>query len=290
MVAQAAAQGAPRMTRAAAAQALGADPAQLEQALAGYETSAGSAQPTGPGLRVDQAAAALSVLADGRRVSVINAPAGSGKTRVLAEIARAWRAAGLGPVIGITASQSARNTLAAGGIESYNCAQFLGHLPGQRGALGPVTLTEGTLLAVDEASMMPGPDLADLISLAAECGGKVIAAGDISQLQAVQNGGGMSLLADRLGHVRLAEPVRFAAPWEQAASLRLRDGDITVLADYDQHARITGGDPERMLDAAATAYFALTIEGTDVLLMAADHSLRRELSRRIRDDLIRLGH
>src|SRR5579863_7171385 len=99
----------------------------------------------------------------------------------------------------------------------------------------------------------------------------------------------MSLLADRLGYVRLAEPVRFRAPWEQAASLRLRDGDVTVLADYDQHARIKGGEPEQMLDAAAAAYTALTLEGTDVLLMAADHSLRRELSRRIRDELVRLG-
>jgi hypothetical protein len=42
-------------------------------------------------------------------------------------------------------------------------------------------------------------------------------------------------------------------------------------------------------DAAAAAYVALTIEGTDTLLMAADHALRRELSRRIRDDLLRLG-
>ena len=44
-----------------------------------------------------------------------------------------------------------------------------------------------------------------------------------------------------------------------------------------------------MLDAAAAAYVALTLDGTDTLLMAADHALRRELSRRIRDDLIRLG-
>ncbi len=105
----------------------------------------------------------------------------------------------------------------------------------------------------------------------------------------MQNGGGMSLLADRLGYARLAEPVRFRAAWEQAASLRLRDGDTTVLAEYDQHARITGGDPEQMMDAAAAAYTALTAEGTDALLMAADHTLRRELSRRIRDDLLRLG-
>ena len=44
-----------------------------------------------------------------------------------------------------------------------------------------------------------------------------------------------------------------------------------------------------MMDAAAADYLALTLDGTDVLLMAADHALRRELSRRIRDDLIRLG-
>ncbi len=117
----------------------------------------------------------------------------------------------------------------------------------------------------------------------------MILAGDTSQLQAVENGGGMSLLADRLGYVRLAEPVRFRAAWEQAASLRLRDGDTTVLAEYDQHGRIIGGDPEQMMDAAAAAYVALTADGTDTLLMAADHALRRELSRRIRDDLIRLG-
>ena len=270
---------APRMTREAAA-----------RALAGRAGAEQDAPRTGSGLRADQAAAALALLSDGRRVSVLDAPAGSGKTRVLAEIARVWAAAGLGPVIGITAAQSARNTLAGGLPVSYNSAQFLGHLPGRRGARGPMPIAAGTLLAVDEASMMPGPDLADLITLAEASGAKLIVAGDTRQLQAVHNGGGMTLLAGRLGYARLAEPVRFRAPWEQAASLRLRDGDSTVLTEYDQQARISGGDPEQMLDAAAAAYVALTSVGTDVLLMAADHHLRRELSRRIRDDLIRLGH
>jgi hypothetical protein len=153
MVAEAAAQAAPRMTRAEAAHVLGADLQPLEHALVGRASDTDGAQRTGSGLREDQAAAALSVLTDGRRVSVINAPAGSGKTRVLAEVARAWAAAGLGPVIGITASQSARNTLAAGVTESYNSAQFLGHLPGQRGARGPHPIAPGTLLVIDEASI-----------------------------------------------------------------------------------------------------------------------------------------
>jgi ATP-dependent exoDNAse (exonuclease V) alpha subunit len=221
-------------------------------------------------------------------VSVINAPAGSGKTRVLAEIARIW-AAGGGAVIGITASQSARNTLAAGVPRSCNSAQFLGLLPGRRGARGPVPIGPGTLLLIDEASMLSGPDLADLIAYAKARGAKIILAGDISQLQAVENGGGMSLLAGALGYARLSEPVRFRASWEQQASLRLRDGDTTVLAEYDQHARITGGDPEQMIDAATAAYVALATDGTDVLLMAAGHALRRELNRRIRDELTTLG-
>ena len=288
MLAQARADTAPRLTRAQAAHALGANPEHLEDALTSRAPDTHDRR-TRTALRADQAAAALSALTDGRRVSVLNAPAGSGKTRVLAEAGQAWTAAGLGQVIGITASQSARNTLAAGVPESYNTAQFLGHLPGRRGARGPVEAGAAPLLLVDEASMMPGPDLADLVSYTEARGGKVILAGDTSQLQAVENGGGMSLLADALGYARLARPVRFRAAWERAASLRLRDGDTTVLAEYDQHARITGGDPEQMMDAAAKAYVALTVSGTDTLLMAADHALRRELNRRIRDDLITLG-
>ena len=198
------------------------------------------------------------MLTDGRRVSVINAPAGSGKTWVLAAAGRAWAAAGLGRVIGITPSQSARNTLAAGVPESYNTAQFLGHLPGRRGARGPVPLRPGHLVLIDEASMVSTPDLADVITQAAAADAKVILAGDTQQLQAVENGGGMSLLAGALGYARLTEPVRFRAAWEQAASLRLRDGDTSVLAEYDQHGRIRGGTPEQMTDAAAAAYVALT--------------------------------
>ncbi|HEY6313557.1 MAG TPA: AAA family ATPase [Streptosporangiaceae bacterium] len=150
-------------------------------------------------------------------------------------------------------------------------------------------LAPGDLVLMDEASMTANPDLADVIAQAASNGAKLILAGDTQQLQAVENGGGLSLLAGALGFVQLAEPVRFRAAWEQAASLRLRAGDASVLADCDQHARIRGGDPEQMIDAAAAHYLALALDGTDVLLMAADHALRRELSHRIRDDLIRLG-
>jgi conjugative relaxase-like TrwC/TraI family protein len=71
MLAQARARRAPRLTRARAARALGADPARLDAALAGRVDAAQDTR-TRTGLRTDQAAAALSVLTDGTRVSVIN--------------------------------------------------------------------------------------------------------------------------------------------------------------------------------------------------------------------------
>jgi thymidine kinase len=114
---------------------------------------------------------------------VINAPAGSGKSTVLTLAGRAWRAAGTGRVIGVTPSQSARNTLAAGIPESWNSARFLGHLPGWPGARGPVQAGPGDLVAVDEASKLSTRDLADIVTLADQSGAKVIMAGDTAQLQ-----------------------------------------------------------------------------------------------------------
>jgi hypothetical protein len=288
LVTQAQAQGAPVMSLEQAARALGASVTQLDAALTQPAPDA-HAGVTQTGLRVDQAAAAYAALTDQRRVTVINAPAGSGKTWVLTAAGRAWQASGTGRVIGITPSQSARNTLAAGIPQSYNSAQFLGDLPGRPGARGPIRLEPGDLVTVDETSMLASHDLAEIVDHADRNGAKVIMAGDTEQLQAVEDGGGMTLLADTLGYVRLAEPVRFAAEWERAASLRLRAGDASVLAEYDQHGRIISGDPETVMDAIARDYVALRLDRKDVLLNVPDHARRRELSRRIRDDLIHLG-
>ena len=292
LIAQAQAGGAPRMERAAAAQALGADAARLQAQLQEASTSAASiAERTGAGLRLDQAAAAYYLLTSDRRAEVLAGPAGSGKTRTLAGIARAWRQAWMGEVIGLTTSQAARNVLADAGVDrAYNTARFLGHRGGQRGALGSQQIRPGTLLVLDEASTISMPDLAAIVAIAEDKGGKVILAGDHEQLTAVQSGGGMMMLARQLGYVQLAEPVRFRHEWERTASLRLRAGDTSVLADYDEHGRIRGGSPEQMMEQAYRGWLADHLEGKDALLLARTEDQARELSRRARDDLIRYGH
>ena len=55
--------------------------------------------------------------------------------------------------------------------------------------------------------------LATLTEYAARNSGKLVLAGDQEQLAAVEGGGAMTLLADKLGYVQLTEPVRFTAAW-----------------------------------------------------------------------------
>jgi hypothetical protein len=278
LVAHAQTQGAPRLPSDLAARRLGADPALFEAQLHGRPPD-GREQPAPRGLRLDQAAALWHVLTSARTVEIITGPAGTGKTRVLATAGSLWD----GPVFGTATSQNATNELRAAGIQvAANTTRLLADLT--EGRIPP-----GSLIVADEGSMISATHLAALTEYAARNSCKLVLAGDQEQLAAVEGGGAMTLLADRLGYVQLAEPVRFTAAWERGASLRFRQGDATALDEYDQHGRIRGAPPDQAMDQAAHAYVASYLDGRDVLLMAADWARCRELSARIRDDLIHLG-
>jgi hypothetical protein len=283
-------EGAPRLKREEAAELLGADVTALDAQLRERAARArDSGRRTPSGLRLDQAAALYYALTSPRTAEALVGPAGSGKTRALAEAARVWRATGL-PVIGLATAQAARNVLAEAGVPlAENTAQFLGHLPEKRGALGIRDLQPGTLILIDEASMMSIADLADIYCYAAghEC--RVITAGDGEQLTAVEGGGGFALHARELGYVQLAEAVRFDEQWEQEASLGLRAGQQSALLEYHGRGRVTGAGPEQAMDMARAAYVSHYLKGTDTLLIAASHESCGELSRRVRDDLVHLG-
>jgi conjugative relaxase-like TrwC/TraI family protein len=279
---------APALDREEAARLLGADADTLDAALHARAQDA-QAQVTQTGLRMDQAAAIGYAATTARVADVLDAPAGSGKTTSLIAAGKAWAAAGKGRVIGVTPSQASRNTLAAGGFECWNFAQFLGHTKEERCARPPVPIGPGDLVLIDEGSMFGTADLTDTLAYVASRDAKAIVAGDSQQLQAVENGGAMALLARENGYVQLAIPVRFDAQWERDASLRLRLGDATVLDEYDQHGRIRGGPLEQMTEQAAKAYVASYLAGENALLMTQERERARELARRVSGDLLHLG-
>jgi hypothetical protein len=297
--------GAPRVAPGRAAAALGADGARIEALLwrehsrhgaAGSADGASGAPGgadaplSGAGLTDDQAQAAYGVLTSGRAIDILVGAAGTGKTRTVATLARIWRDAGVGRVIGLTASTNAAHVLAGEGVaESHNLAAFLGRIKGSDQTRGHLPVRPGDLLIVDEASMVPTADLAAVEDIATRHGAKILLTGDTEQLSALGAGGAMRLLADEHGYYQLQTVQRFEQEWERTASLRLRAGDADVLADYDQRGRILDGTLEEMSDAAYQRWLADHLSGNASVLLTGTNAQAAELSRRARDELAALG-
>ena len=186
-----------------------------------------------PGLSVDQAEAARQVLTSGRRVEALVGPAGTGKTYTMGTVARVWRAAG-GAVVGLAVAETAAQTLAVdAGIATVNIAKLLFEhtqrtpaeqaRPGWQARYG---IKPGMLVILDEAGMASRQVIDQVSRLCHTADAKLLLVGDHEQLTSPDAGGTFRLVVDCVGAARLGEVRRFAADWEAAASLRLRDGDV----------------------------------------------------------------
>jgi conjugative relaxase-like TrwC/TraI family protein len=296
---QAQAQGAPKLEREQAARLLGADAQALEAYIAAGCPA--SRERTATGLRMDQAVAAYRALVSGDRMDIMVGPAGAGKTHVLAAVAGAWRAAGMGRVIGLTMTSAARENLrdASPHIEGYNLAQFLGHDPDLgREARGTVAIGPGAMILLDEATTASREDLEAVTRAAGRQGAKVLGTGDDGQQQAVEAGGAFAMLVRRMAHSQLTEaqrlihPAEMDAEWEADASLALRAGGRGAegaLRAYDDHGRLRGGGYEQMAEAAAQHYLAELLAGKDVILTAQQNTECRDLGRRVQEQLRKWG-
>ena len=297
--------GAPRVAPERAAAELGTDRAQVEARLwrehgqpgAASAPDSADAAPGGAttplsraGLTDDQAQAAYGILTSGRAIDILVGAAGTGKTRVVAALAQAWRAARAGRVIGLTTSTNASHVLAAEGLtESYNFARFLGRIRGSDQTRGHLPVRRGDLLVIDEASMVSTEDLAAVEDIATRCGAKILLTGDTEQLSAPQAGGVMRLLAEEHGYYQLTTVQRFEQEWEREASPRLRAGDADVLAEYDQRGRILDGTREQMTETAYQRWLADHLSGKSSVLLVTTNAQAAELARRARDELAALG-
>jgi conjugative relaxase-like TrwC/TraI family protein len=237
-----------------------------------------------PNLGSDQRRAVSVLLGSTDTVTAMVGPAGTGKTFTLDVVRRAYEHAGF-VVTGAAPSARAAHELDTGAhIASSTLHRLVGawnrgfELPDAR-----------TVLVVDEAGMAGIRDLERVVTRVVGAGGRVLLVGDHHQLPEVTAGGGFAAIATD-PHATVAELTtnhRQRHRWERDALAELRDGDVArAVATYREHDRVHVVEGrastietavELWLDAHRDATVPVLLAGTNELVDALNHAVRRRL-------------
>ena len=259
--------------------------AEKVQALIDSRAAAGMA------FNADQEAAVRGILTSGAAVQVVCAPAGTGKSFLVGAFAEAWEG---GQVRGLAFGQRQADILTAEGVTSRNIAHWLvGQQRLDEGRAQPgdeqFRLHRGDLLVVDEAQLAGNPNLVQIARRCDAAGAMLVLAGDPAQ-GGMGPSGGLTDVAERGVSYELAEVRRFTNDWEGPASLRLRDGDTTVVAEYTKHGRLfDAGSIEQAEAEAARLWLADALRGKESLVVTATNEGAARVCTQLRAELVALG-
>jgi hypothetical protein len=145
-------------------------------------------------LGADQRFAVVGILTSGAMTEKLVGPAGTGKSVVVGQLARAWQDPELWGsarrAFGLAAAQAATDVLTAEGLTARNISRWLAtqeRLAQGRPAADDVdwALTAGDLVAVDESAVVSTSDIARAAAYAERAGAKLLLVGDHRQLAAI---------------------------------------------------------------------------------------------------------
>ncbi|MDQ2825584.1 MAG: AAA family ATPase, partial [Actinomycetota bacterium] len=267
---------APAVTRLQALEAI----ARREAALAGHDLTSG------------QDLAIRGIATSGRGADIVVGVAGSGKTTALAAVRDAFTEAGYDVVGTAVSGQAARTLATEAGIDpSRTVASILWRLDHHR-----LTLTDQSVLVLDEAGMADDATTLRLLTAAELARAKVVIVGDDRQLPAIGAGGAMGAFVERhpaAVHV-LAENVRQADAGEREALAQLRSGDVGDAVDwYVANHRIVAKPNIEEARKALVMNWAADLKanpGADVAMFAWRRANVAELNRLGRAAWAELGH
>jgi hypothetical protein len=194
----------------------------------------------------DQQAMARDLCQGGHGVAVVVGRAGTGKTFALGIARHAWQRDGY-RLLASAPTGIATISLQGEGFEDVaTCDRLLADLD-----CGQETLSDRTVLVVDEAGMLGSRKLGRLLEDAEQAQAKVVLVGDDRQLAAIDVGGGFRALRLRLGASELTENRRQHQAWEREALDLVRSGLVEeAVAAYRAHDRVVAADskPAATLD------------------------------------------
>jgi conjugative relaxase-like TrwC/TraI family protein len=189
---------------------------------------------TGP----DQQAMVRDLCQGGQGVALVVGRAGTGKTFALGIARHAWQLDGYRLLASAPTGIATMSLQGEGFEEVATCDRLLGDLD-----RGQETLSDRTVLVVDEAGMVGSRKLTRLLEHAQQARGKVVLVGDDRQLAAIDAGGGFRALRLRLGASELVENRRQHQAWEREALDLVRSGLVEeAVAAYQAHDRVVAAD------------------------------------------------
>lgn len=297
------------------------DTGEVDELVDAYNST--QLEQRGHALAEDQDAAVRAILTSDSRLSVLLGPAGTGKTTTMAAVRDVWEQVhASGSVVGLATSAQAASVLGDEiGAQAHTIAKWLHEsTTGQRtradrvnsltaalDALGPneyaradsirrqiakdTTASDawrmrpGQLIVVDEASMTSTVHLHELTRQADAEGARVLLVGDHRQLDAVEAGGALALLAQQPEMLELTSVWRFSAQWEKDASLALRqvrdeDHAAELVDTYDEQGRIVHGEDEEVSDAAFEDTRQALEAGRSAILIASTNTVVTDINER----------
>jgi len=230
-------------------------------------------------LDAEQERAVRQLLDDGSMVRLLVAPPGAGKTFALGRAADAWRRGGR-QVCGLSTTWRAANELTDAGATDTGDAVALEYARHSEQGLEHWVPLSGVVV-VDEASMMPTRDLAQVVRLARDRNATVVLVGDPRQLGSIEAGGLFALLADHLPHAELHENRRQVEAWAVEAIDHLRHGrSIPALGAWQASGDVQVFDePGEAATALLDAWLTERQQGAEVAILTTTVAGRQALNR-----------
>jgi hypothetical protein len=258
--------------------------------------------PSRAALTAAQRTAIAGLASSDAALAVLVGPAGTGKSYTVGRFSEAWEdLSDVGRVVGVATAQVAANILRDDGLtDTSNTAAFVTaqtRLATGRTRLGDEAWRLGPkdVLVVDEANMVDTATLTRLHTAVTAARARMVLLGDPHQLGAVGAGGMMrtvigQVLADGGEVHTLGEVRRFNQGWERDASLRLRDGDVDVVTEYDRYGRLVdAGTAHTAVGQVARAAAADRLAGNDTIVVVGSNDSAAEVAAAIRRHLVDAG-
>lgn len=225
----------------------------------------------------DVVAAATS----GRRLTLVQGGAGTGKSTSLMAITRAWQQSGytvLGAAVAWRAANELRDDL---GIESRAIDSWLKSIE-----MGNAPFAGKTCLIIEEGGVQATPQALRLLNEIDRAGGVAVIVGDEDQLRPVGPGHAMRLIRETIGATRIDTVVRQREEWARQAPAVFAGGEARQAIDafaerglVHEHA-----DQRAAIDAVADRWAQLTTASSNgsVLVTAKTNAEVRAVSAAIR--------